>query len=163
MSQASEQPQTVAVPRAYLDAAGALDLVGRRAGQTYVVVTRDLEGLVGPFAIGQEIAVRELLAMVAKATGTELSAAGAVPVFQHERTEELERALSDVTAGDVQKRRCAAFALGESQRLEAVAANRLAPVQDAASRPRLVGGRLLRGPVARTAVRVRAAGRNAAR
>jgi len=121
MSQASEQPQTVAAPRAYLEAAKALDLVGRRAGQTYVVVTRNLNGLVGPFAIGQEIAVPELLAMVAKATGTELSAAGDVPVFQHERPDELEQALSDVTAGDVQKRRCAAFALGESQRLVAAA------------------------------------------
>ena len=116
----------VRVPRAWLEAEQALELLGRRAGLRYVVTAREADGLVGPFAVDQQLAAQDLLARVAKATGTELSWRGEVAVLQPAADAaakaEFQRALGEVKSADPRVRRYAAFALGESCRLEAVAA-----------------------------------------
>jgi HEAT repeat protein len=120
MPNATDSRDIVAVPRARLDPTRALGLLGRRAGRRYVVLQPCLGGVVGPFKPGAELVADDLLQSIADATGTELTRSGDVPVLQAPATERLDAALTDITSDDPARRRAAAYALGQSRRLEAV-------------------------------------------
>lgn len=116
---------SVRAPRAYLEVQKALALAGRSGGK-YAVSARRMEGLVGPFVVGETVTVQDLLGRVARATGTELSWRGEIAVFQPPRPAGgLPRigspGLGKKSLPAAAARRRAAYALGESCRLEAIA------------------------------------------
>ena len=121
MTEALSTPQNVAAPRAYLEATPALELAAKHAGEWYAVIPRSFDGLVGPFRVGQALQAKELLQAVARATGTELTLAGDIPVFQSPDTSALKKTLAAMTSTDPQERRRGAFQLGQIQRLDVVA------------------------------------------
>ncbi len=111
---------SVEAPRVYLEAHRALSLAGKAAGQKYAVSVRELDGLVGPLTVGGRVAAKDLMERVAKATDTELSWKGGIAVFQPFPSDGLEKAVQDLKSPDRNARRRAVYALGETQRLEAI-------------------------------------------
>jgi HEAT repeat protein len=119
MTSAPENPAFTA-PRTWLEARDALAEVWRQTGTRFVVVSAAFDGLVGPLAIDEQLDVADLLGRVASATGTELTWAGAVAVFQAPPATPFEPVAGAMAAGDAPARRRAAFALGTSGRIDAV-------------------------------------------
>jgi HEAT repeat protein len=110
------------MPRAWLEAQKALTLLGRHAEAQYVVTVPRIEGLVGPFEVGQQVSAAELFKAVARASGTELSWRGEVAVLQppRERASRTGKAPGGLKSVDPKQVRYAAFAQGASFRVEAI-------------------------------------------
>ncbi|MFO7898218.1 MAG: HEAT repeat domain-containing protein [Planctomycetota bacterium] len=80
----------VTVPRAWLGAVDALILAHKQTGLTYAVVPRRLRGTVGPYRIGEQEDLDDLVAAVAKATGTVAHVVNGVTVLDPADTREID-------------------------------------------------------------------------
>ncbi|MFW6158700.1 MAG: HEAT repeat domain-containing protein, partial [Planctomycetota bacterium] len=96
----------VTMPRAWLGAVDALTLAHKQTGLKYAVVPRRLRGTVGPYRIGEKEDLDDLLAAVARATGTVAHVVNGVTVLDPADTrqidvpDDLERHVRETASAD---------------------------------------------------------------
>jgi HEAT repeat protein len=115
---------TVTIPRPWLDAPEAIELVSKQTGLRYVVTARNLKGLTGPFYTDEKVKVKKLIEMVARASGMEILTVDGVTILQPELSSDMQtefhKAIKDVRCENTEQRRRGAFILGESCRVDAI-------------------------------------------
>ncbi len=93
----------VTMPRAWLPASEALAVAHKQTGLKYAVVPDVFEGTVGPYRIGEEERLDDIVAAVAKATGTAVHVVDDATVFEPADTPGADLP-DDLEAADVDDR-----------------------------------------------------------